>query len=94
MTPTGLPTDRPPPTGLGWVGSVPTDRPILGPRRDDKFQINFAPPSRGVGYAIVTGRGGGKVQKGTLGIRVGYKVTPELAPLLKLKLRGVTVRLG
>ena len=40
--------------------------------------------SRGVGYDIVTGRGGGKVQKGTLGIRVGYKVTPELAPLLKL----------
>ena len=34
LRPSFRPTD-PPPTGLGWVGSVPTDRPILGPRRDD-----------------------------------------------------------
>ena len=38
-------SDRPtPPTGPGWVGSAPTDRPILEPVRDDKCEINFAPP--------------------------------------------------
>ena len=30
-----FPTDPPRPTGPEWAGSVPTDQPVLGPRRDD-----------------------------------------------------------